>query len=638
MPIDQLEAISCLERAFEQFKAIDDRIGQIACAARVIEAIYRGYVNTRHVERWIEVLDALLADDLEISDRDVQLRAYCSLVLATTSCSPRHPRLRPSVERVSRLLTEGLEPDQTVTAGDVLLRYFAWAADAPSARWVIGLVEKGVDDKSVPPLAQLFWRSRAGMFYLSDGCYLEAEAALRRADEIGANFGSHTATVLLQLFWVFLRLAQYDVEEAKRHVDRMLAAVSPARDSDLMLSTFAQSLLAAHIDAPEAASAAELRHLEANARVKLFFGETTGAIILAAQFAQCQPAEEVERLVSGAAAAIRNTYMGHTEVQLLLVQAYAELRCGRGARARELIASALSADGNTNLLVLRLIPNVLASVLSFALSQGIGVAKVKAWIAQYHIAPGPDAPERWPWPVRLYLLGGLRLVCRDQNLQFKRKAPQKPLELLVLLAAAGPGGLASRVIADRLWPDLEADAAAVNVDTNLYRLRKLLGVEDALISAKGRIALNAMRCWVDAWSFERLAAQCMHADREDLVERAREALELYKGPLLDQDGEQSWVLAFREQLARRMTQLTEAAGKALEECGERGSAIELYQRSLALDNLAEPIYRRLIACLKESGEAAEALKVYRRCREMLSVVLGIQPSKETQALAETLRQ
>ena len=45
------------------------------------------------------------------------------------------------------------------------------------------------------------------MFYLSDGCYGEAEAALRRANEIGANFGSHTATTLLHLFWVFLRLA-----------------------------------------------------------------------------------------------------------------------------------------------------------------------------------------------------------------------------------------------------------------------------------------------------------------------------------------------------------------------------------------------------------------------------------------------
>ena len=637
IPIDQHEAIGCLERAFDQFKGIDDRMGQIACAARVVEAIYRAYVNTRLVERWIEALDTLLTDDFEIPDRDVQLRAYCSLVLATPACFPRHPRLRSSVERVSHLLAQGLEPDQMVTAGDVLLRYYAWAAEASNARWVIGLVEPMVEDKSVPPLAQLYWWARVGNFYCSDGCYAEAAAALKKADEIGVNFGSHTAAVLLRFFWVMLSVAQRDVEEAKRHLETLLQAVRPAHDSDLMFGTHARLFLAAHTDTPEHAKAAARAYLEATTRAGHFYGEIIGTVHFAAQLARTEPAEQTERLVLNAAPAIQNTYMRHVEVQLLLVQAYAELRHGQQGRARGIIESAVSMERDTNLYVLRVIPDVLPSVFSFALREGIGVAKIKAWIAHYRIAPGPNASERWPWPVKLYLLGGLRLVCRDQPLQFKRKSPQKPLELLMLLAAAGPSGLTPRVIADRLWPDLEADAAAVNVDTNVYRLRKLLGVEDAVISAKGRISINSTQCWVDAWSFERLASQCMHDPRGNLVERAREALALYNGPFLDQDGEQSWALAFRQQLARRMAQLTEAAGKALEESGDRVSAIELYQRSLALDNLAEPIYRRLIACLKDTGETAEALKVYRRCRELLSVVLGVQPSKETQALAETLR-
>ena len=45
IPVDQLEAIGRLEQAFERFRGMDDKIGQIACAARVIEAIYRRYVN-----------------------------------------------------------------------------------------------------------------------------------------------------------------------------------------------------------------------------------------------------------------------------------------------------------------------------------------------------------------------------------------------------------------------------------------------------------------------------------------------------------------------------------------------------------------------------------------------------------------
>src|SRR5262249_51856757 len=202
---------------------------------------------------------------------------------------------------------------------------------------------------------------------------------------------------------------------------------------------------------------------------------------------------------------------------------------------------------------------------------------------------------------------------------------------------AGPGGLSAHTIADYLWPDLEADAACHNVDTNVHRLRKLLGVGDVLVSAQGRIALGATRCWVDAWAFERLAGDCGQASQDRKIEKGLEALGLYKGHVLNREGEQPWALAFHEKLATRMIQLAETVGKAMEQRGDMDSAIELYHRTLALDNVSEPIYRRLIACLKERGEVDEALKVYRRCRELLSDVLGIQPSQETQALADTLR-
>ena len=37
------------------------------------------------------------------------------------------------------------------------------------------------------------------------------------------------------------------------------------------------------------------------------------------------------------------------------------------------------------------------------------------------------------------------------------------------------------------------------------------------------------------------------------------------------------------------------------------------------------------------GHVVEALKVYRRCRDMLSIVLGLQPSPETEAIRDGLR-
>ena len=64
----------------------------------------------------------------------------------------------------------------------------------------------------------------------------------------------------------------------------------------------------------------------------------------------------------------------------------------------------------------------------------------------------------------------------------------------------------------------------------------------------------------------------------------------------------------------------------------------LYQRGLELDSLAEPLYRRLMVCHQQRGDRAEAINVYRRCRDSLSIVLGVRPSTETENLYHVLRQ
>lgn len=48
--------------------------------------------------------------------------------------------------------------------------------------------------------------------------------------------------------------------------------------------------------------------------------------------------------------------------------------------------------------------------------------------------------------------------------------------------------------------------------------------------------------------------------------------------------------------------------------------------------LAEESYRRLIRCRLTIGLQAEAYETYRRCRDNLSLILGIKPSPETKRL------
>ncbi len=73
-------------------------------------------------------------------------------------------------------------------------------------------------------------------------------------------------------------------------------------------------------------------------------------------------------------------------------------------------------------------------------------------------------------------------------------------------------------------------------------------------------------------------------------------------------------------------------GEELERRGDWPAAIALYRRGLDADNLSEPIYRGLMRALATTGDSAEALNVFRRCRELLSIVLGVQPSPDTERL------
>ena len=59
------------------------------------------------------------------------------------------------------------------------------------------------------------------------------------------------------------------------------------------------------------------------------------------------------------------------------------------------------------------------------------------------------------------------------------------------------------------------------------------------------------------------------------------------------------------------------------------SAITLYHRALESDPLAEELYRQLMRCYQRAGRHTEAVGVYRRCRDMFSILLGVAPADGT---------
>jgi DNA-binding SARP family transcriptional activator len=69
---------------------------------------------------------------------------------------------------------------------------------------------------------------------------------------------------------------------------------------------------------------------------------------------------------------------------------------------------------------------------------------------------------------------------------------------------------------------------------------------------------------------------------------------------------------------------------------QHDKAVECFERSLEVDDLAEELYRDLMSCYWQLGRRAAALSVYERYKETLSTKLGVEPSPETKTLRETL--
>ena len=64
----------------------------------------------------------------------------------------------------------------------------------------------------------------------------------------------------------------------------------------------------------------------------------------------------------------------------------------------------------------------------------------------------------------------------------------------------------------------------------------------------------------------------------------------------------------------------------------------LYQRGLDADSLAEEFHQGLMRCYAQLDRNSEALAVYVRLKQLLSLALGVQPSTSTQELYRSLRE
>lgn len=249
-------------------------------------------------------------------------------------------------------------------------------------------------------------------------------------------------------------------------------------------------------------------------------------------------------------------------------------------------------------------------------------------------------------PLRLYLLGPPQIELNGGRLTINRR---KVLALLAYLATSQRAHQRDHLAA-LLWPGYDQSSARANLRKCISLLGQQLDKEWLDIQREQISLIRGDGFWLDIDQFRRLIDGCISQRQSSAgvtpscLDSLNQAVDLYRDDFLsgfslpDAPEFTDWQLFQAENYRRRLAQAYEILSQGHAEQNEWKSAITFARSWLYLDDLDESAHRQLMRLLALKGQRNAALVQYEECREILAEELEVEPTVETTALFEEIRQ
>jgi len=192
-------------------------------------------------------------------------------------------------------------------------------------------------------------------------------------------------------------------------------------------------------------------------------------------------------------------------------------------------------------------------------------------------------------------------------------------------------------VVDDVWPDVELGKSNSQFHSTMYRLRRAL-FPQCVTFRDGRYQLTLGKIyWFDAEQFDRLVDKGDLPDlaRRERVEAYQRAIDLYKGPFLE-EFYSDWVIPYRERLEIRYLQALTRLAKLKAQDGELQQALDLLRIAVGTDPFREEAHYGLVHYSALMGDPAAALRHYRSYFELLRDELRATPSPAFQTLVDSI--
>jgi LuxR family transcriptional regulator, maltose regulon positive regulatory protein len=639
LPGDPVLAEPVFKNAFALFQASYDTVGSMMAASGIINSIINQYNDLSVLDSWYEILKDLALKTDEFPDEKTEALIIASLLAAGVLREKSAYELHGWEERALKIK----ESQQNINVKALAIRWIFYRRllwrGCYEALPLLHELQRLSRLSGSHPLLSIVARSAEVRYYLCNGCHEELVESAQQGLSISKETGIHMEDVWFSLYTAASFINRMDEKGARAWLQR----IPPMTEDQRRWAKVIYHLQLMRI------ALIRKDHIEAldEGRKALDVATSTGSPIAAAT-SQLMLAQllllkgDRKQALNMLELARSNPAMkNHTSGIMTILKIDAQFAFDEGDDSRGLLllgrSLSLAREYGHPFTFLD-DPTMTLGLCEKVLEAGIEVEQAREIIRRCGLAPEQSSLhiENWPWPLKIYTLGRFSIIRDGAPLKFTGKVQQMPLRMLKLLISLGGREIAESAITEALWPDADGDQAHQTFETNLHRLRKLLGRTEVLRLCDGKMTLDSRYCWVDVWAFERLAAQADDYEQNAKTEKAwdvmEKALTLYEHDFLSGDSDERWVASPSERLKAKYFKRLLSLGHSLESSGHFERAARLYERGLEIDDCMEEIYQRLMVCYKCLGKRSGALAAYDRCRRVLTSSLGIEPSEETKEI------
>jgi len=202
------------------------------------------------------------------------------------------------------------------------------------------------------------------------------------------------------------------------------------------------------------------------------------------------------------------------------------------------------------------------------------------------------------------------------------------------------------ILMDKFWPNSTPDSARNSLNVAIHAIRSTLqksgpGHEYILFKDECYYFCEELGIELDTEKFLRFRQL---AQQKELEKDSVAALKLYEaaaaayqGDFLEEYPYESWTDLERENLAETYLVILDKISDFYALDGKPVTAISLCEQILQKDNCREDVYRRLMICYNRIGQREKAVRIFKRCVDVLKSNLDVEPTPITRELYQKIR-